>query len=140
VTDTVTKERRSEIMRRVGRENTTPELIVRSTAHSLGYRYRLHSKKLVGSPDIVFPRRRKVIFVHGCFWHGHENCRLARTPKTNSDYWIRKVARNKERDQRVIGSLSAIGWATLVIWECETRDRVRLVRLIRDYLGPPRLE
>lgn len=138
MTDTVTKERRSEIMRRIGRENTTPELAVRSVAHSLGYRYRLHSKKLVGSPDIVFARRRKVIFVHGCFWHGHESCRLARTPKSNSAYWITKVARNKERDKRVILTLSELGWAAHVIWECQTRDRDLLKSLLTDFLGPPR--
>jgi DNA mismatch endonuclease (patch repair protein) len=140
VIDTLTKEQRSEIMRRVGRENTKPELAVRSVAHALGYRYRLHCKKLFGSPDIVFTRKRKAIFVHGCFWHGHENCRLARTPKNNSEYWIQKVIKNKERDRRVIRDLSEIGWTILVIWECETRNRSDLAAILSDFLGPPRLK
>jgi DNA mismatch endonuclease (patch repair protein) len=136
--DTVSKDRRSEIMRSVRRENTAPELSVRAVAHSLGYRYRLHLNTLQGRPDIVFQKRRKVIFVHGCFWHGHANCRLARIPKSNSAYWNEKVARNRERDLKVIAALAAQDWESMVIWECETKDKNLLAKRLGEFLGPPK--
>lgn len=135
MTDTVSKERRSEIMRRIPRKNTKPEMIVRSTAHALGYRFRVAYKKLPGSPDVIFPGKRIVIFVHGCFWHGHEKCSLARVPKTNSEYWVQKVAKNSQRDARVIEELRALGWKSFLIWECETKDRSALEKKLKKILG-----
>ncbi|MFD1702847.1 very short patch repair endonuclease [Methylopila henanensis] len=116
-----TPERRSAVMRAVKGRDTGPEMAVRRAAHALGYRFRLHRKDLPGRPDLVFPSRRKAIFVHGCFWHGHDCARGARTPKTNADYWRAKIARNMARDERVKAELAALGWETLTIWECELK-------------------
>jgi DNA mismatch endonuclease (patch repair protein) len=107
-------------MARIRSKNTKPELIVRRLAHALGYRFRLHRRDLPGKPDLVFPRRRCVIFVHGCFWHGH-GCRLSSRPKTNSDFWADKIAGNRARDARHVEELRKQGWQVEVIWECETR-------------------
>ena len=117
--DTVTKERRSVIMSSIRGKDTKPEMIVRRAAHSLGLRFRLHRKDLPGTPDLVFVRRRKAMFVHGCFWHRHSECRKAYTPKSNADFWQRKFARNVERDVAVQAKLRAAGWDPVVIWECE---------------------
>ncbi len=114
---------RSALMRRVGGKNTTPERAVRRAAHSLGYRFRVHRRDLPGTPDLTFPRLRKVIFVHGCFWHRHEGCVRTTTPKTRAGYWCEKFEHNIERDRRNIATLSALGWDVLVVWECETFDR-----------------
>jgi len=124
MTDTFDTKKRSEIMRAVKGENTGPERRVRSALHRLGFRFRLHRRDLPGRPDLVFPRRRKVVFVHGCFWHGHEDprCNRARTPKTRTDYWTAKVARNRDRDARALAALEELGWRALVVWECELRD------------------
>lgn len=124
---------RSALMARVRRENTEPETVVRSYVHRLGYRFRLHDKKLPGTPDIVFRGRRKVIFVHGCFWHGH-TCRRGRRPASNQAYWQPKLDRNMKRDQEAVGRLAAAGWDSLVIWECELRDRDALEKKIIAYL------
>ena len=113
---------RSETMRAVKSKNTGPELFVRRLIHSLGYRYHLHRKDLPGKPDLVFPGRRKVIFVHGCFWHQHDCQRGSRVPKTNVDYWLPKLSRNKGRDQKNIDLLQSSGWDVLVVWECELKD------------------
>jgi DNA mismatch endonuclease (patch repair protein) len=113
---------RSKTMRAVKSKNTKPELKVRRLVHAMGYRFRLHRKDLPGSPDLVFARRRAVIFVHGCFWHGHTCKRGARQPKDNAEYWQTKITRNKDRDLRVKGELEAVGWRCLVLWECELRD------------------
>ncbi|PZO88857.1 MAG: very short patch repair endonuclease [Sphingomonas sanxanigenens] len=113
-------------MRSVKSRDTAPELAVRRAATSLGYRYRLHRASLPGKPDLVFGPRRKVVFVHGCFWHGHDCSRGSREPKSNSDYWRAKITRNRERDANAIAALQKAGWQTLVIWECETRDPARL--------------
>lgn len=118
---------RSRTMRAVRSKDTKPELVVRRLAHSLGFRFRLHRKDLPGSPDLVFPSRRKVIFVHGCFWHGHGCTRGDRQPKANADYWSAKIARNRARDTRSIEMLHQTGWSTLVIWECDLKD-VSLIR------------
>ena len=126
---------RSDIMRAVRSTDTQPELIVRRIAHRLGFRFRLHRKDLPGSPDLVFPRLQKIIFVHGCFWHGHDCKRGARTPKQNRPYWTAKIARNAARDREVIGQLETNGWRTLVIWECEIRDAERLAAQIRRFLS-----
>jgi DNA mismatch endonuclease (patch repair protein) len=106
-------------MRAVRSTNTKPELIVRRIAHALGFRFRLHRTDLPGKPDIVFPARAKAIFVHGCFWHGHDCKRGAREPKTNAGYWLAKIARNRARDAASMKALKAIGWKSTVIWECE---------------------
>ena len=138
------REARSRIMRAVRSKNTTPEMKIRRLLHSLGYRYRLHRKDLPGSPDVVFPSRRKVIFVNGCFWHGHQCKRGARVPKSNTDYWLKKIARNVERDAAVCEKLQRSGWATLTIWECETGDLVaaqgRLISFLNgcECAGGPR--
>ncbi|MCP3400394.1 very short patch repair endonuclease [Bradyrhizobium sp. CCGB20] len=135
--DKLSPERRSENMRRIKSQGMKPEMAVRRIVHSLGYRYRLHRKDLPGRPDLVFGPKRKVIFVHGCFWHGHERegCLDARRPKSNTGYWNPKLTRNKERDAERIKQLEALGWEVLVIWECETKDetslRIRLNAFLR---------
>ena len=118
--------KRSAVMRRVKGRNTTPEMTVRRALTRLGARYRLHRKDLPGSPDVVMPGRRLALFVHGCFWHGHDCPRGARVPKQNRDYWTAKVARNRARDARVATDLAAAGWRVETIWECELKDAARL--------------
>jgi DNA mismatch endonuclease (patch repair protein) len=114
---------RSATMRAVTSKNTKPELAVRSLIHRLGFRFRLHRKDIPGNPDIAFPCRRKVIFINGCFWHGHDCTRGARVPINNRDYWTVKIARNKARDARHLVALAASGWQALTLWECELRDQ-----------------
>jgi DNA mismatch endonuclease (patch repair protein) len=126
-------------MRAVKSKNTTLELRVRKLAHSLGYRFRLHRKNLAGTPDLVFASRRKVIFVHGCFWHGHDCARGARVPKENAQYWRNKILRNRERDRSAVAALAEQGWQSLVVWECETRDPEKLTDQLLSFLGAPRL-
>jgi len=109
-------------MRAVKAKDTAPEMIFRRMLHRLGYRYHLHRKDLPGNPDIVFPRSKAVIFVHGCFWHGHDCKRGARTPKTNTKYWTEKIARNIARDAKSIKELEANGWRVQIVWECELKD------------------
>ena len=120
--DRVTTQRRSRIMRSVGTANTGPEMTVRRALHRRGFRYSLHRRDLPGSPDIVFPSRRKVLFVHGCFWHGH-SCRWGRLPKSRLDYWQPKIEANRKRDARNVKDLQDDGWAVLVVWQCELRDK-----------------
>lgn len=115
------------------------EMRVRKLAHSLGYRFRLHRKNLAGTPDLVFASRRKVIFVHGCFWHGHDCTRGARQPKANADYWREKIRRNRERDHSAVAALAEQGWQSLVLWECETRERDKLTERLISFLGAPGL-
>jgi DNA mismatch endonuclease (patch repair protein) len=121
-------------MRAVKSKNTAPELIVRKLLHKEGFRYRLHPTDLPGCPDIVFRSKRKAIFVHGCFWHGHRCPRGGRIPKTNSDYWKNKVARNERRDQETLESLRSSGWAVLVIWECELADPESLAQKVAQFM------
>ncbi|MDR3425522.1 MAG: DNA mismatch endonuclease Vsr [Alphaproteobacteria bacterium] len=137
--DKLTPEHRAENMRRIKSKGMKPELAVRRLAHGLGYRYRLHRKNLPGKPDLVFGPRRKVIFVHGCFWHGHD-CRDGRVPSSNQDYWLPKLARNKERDVANIAALEAAGWRVLVIWECHTRNEITLTSCLKGFLGPRTLK
>src|SRR5246500_4076105 len=116
-----TPEQRSRIMRSVKGGDTAPEMTVRRLAHKMGYRFRLHRKDLPGKPDLVFPRLWKVIFVHGCFWHGHDCARGARMPKTNTEYWDSKIRRNKDRDRSNSARLKKVGWRSVVVWECELK-------------------
>jgi DNA mismatch endonuclease (patch repair protein) len=124
--DFMTAAGRSALMAKIRGKNTGPELIVRRLLHRGGYRYRLHRRDLPGCPDIVFPARRKVVFVHGCFWHGHAGCAKAMIPKTRREYWLDKIERNKERDAFNSSKLNAAGWETLTVWQCELRDMPRL--------------
>jgi DNA mismatch endonuclease (patch repair protein) len=133
--DTITRTRRSANMARIRSKDMKPELIVRRLVHSLGYRYRLHRKDLPGKPDLVFGPRRKVMFIHGCFWHQHGGCLEGRTPKSNQEYWAPKLSRNVERDRRVQSELANAGWAVMVIWECETPDTEALTDRIHEFLG-----
>jgi DNA mismatch endonuclease (patch repair protein) len=114
--------------------NTRPEVAVRRAAHSLGYRYRLHRSDLPGTPDLVFPRLRKVLFVHGCFWHRHAGCRLSYEPKTNQEFWRSKFAENVARDQRVTRDLQEQGWQVEAVWECETRKAADLAQRVERCL------
>ena len=133
--DRLFPERRSWLMSRVHAKNTRPEMKVRSTLHALGYRYRLHRADLPGKPDLVFPSRRKIIFVHGCFWHGH-GCRGGREKsKTNVEFWDKKIIANRQRDKRNIAKLRRLGWGVAVIWECELKNSIWISRITR-YLGP----
>lgn len=122
MTDIVDSKRRSENMSRIKGRDTAPELAVRRIAHGLGLRFRLHRKDLPGRPDLVFPKHRLAVFVHGCFWHRHDGCRYAYTPKSRVAFWTNKFAGNVARDQRQEEALRNLGWQVLVIWECETRD------------------
>lgn len=132
--DVFTPEERSRVMARVKGKDTKPELKVRRLAHGLGYRFRLHRKDLPGTPDLVFPGRSKVIFVHGCFWHGHDCARGSRKPKTRAEYWAAKIARNRERDARSQNELSQMGWETLTLWECELKDIDALAARLKAFL------
>ena len=135
--DTLSASERSERMGRVRAKDTKPELAVRRLVHGMAYRYRLHRKTLPGKPDLVFPGRKKVIFVHGCFWHRHPDpkCRLARLPKSKREFWVPKLEGNRIRDEKNQSRLSDLGWNSLVIWECQVRDTEMLRSRIREFLG-----
>lgn len=135
--DTVTPKRRSEIMSGIRSKGMKPEMVVRRLLHSMGYRYRLHRKDLPGKPDLVFPSRRKVIFVHGCFWHQHAGpgCGIVRVPKSNREYWLPKLERNVARDAEHRKRLRDLGWESLVIWECEVRAGSGFLEKVAEYLG-----
>ena len=115
-------EQRSRNMSAIKSKNTKPEIKVRKVLHSMGYRFRLHSKDLPGSPDIVLPKYKTVIFVHGCFWHRHENCKYASTPKTRKEFWNKKFTENKKRDSEIQEKIKILDWRSVVIWECETKN------------------
>ncbi|ARN18442.1 very short patch repair endonuclease [Piscinibacter gummiphilus] len=137
MTDTISRSARSELMGRVRQKDTKPEMVVRRILHSAGFRYVLHPGGLPGRPDIVFPRYGVVLFVHGCFWHGHD-CRAGRAPSSNSSYWSTKIAENRCRDERKSRELQSLGWRVAVIWECETKGSLlkahssRWAALIKD--------
>jgi len=133
--DRLTPSRRSWLMGRVKGRDTQPEMAVRRIAFGLGYRYRLHVCKLPGKPDLVFARLRKVIFVHGCFWHGHRQCRYGNLPKSRTEFWNDKIRSNRMRDRRVLRQLGTIGWESLVIWQCELKQPDKLMRKIDDFIG-----
>ena len=125
---------RRALMRRIRGRDTKPELSVRRLLHRLGYRYRLHAGDLPGRPDVVFRRRRKAIFIHGCFWHQHEGCKRATVPKTRTAYWCRKFEANRARDRASLQDLDRMGWTALVVWECETRAAHALSRRLTCFL------
>ncbi len=133
--DTMTPEARSERMSRVRNKNTKPEKVVRSVLHGMGHRFRLHLAQLPGKPDIVLPRHRKVIFIHGCFWHRHGVCRALSVPGNNSDKWAAKFADNVRRDAEKLAAVRAAGWDVLVVWECELRDRAKLEQTLRAFMA-----
>lgn len=136
MTDVCSKEKRSWIMSRVREKGTSPEIKVRSLTHRLGYRFRLHRKDLPGKPDLVFPARNKVIFVHGCFWHGHNCLRGKRVPKANTEYWIEKIGKNIARDAKKQAELRSLGWNILIVWECELKNLDKVACEINEFLSP----
>lgn len=134
--DKISPDRRSKNMQRIKSKNTGPELFVRKLLFSLGYRYRIHWKRLPGKPDVVFPGKNKVIFVHGCFWHQHadKSCKHVHTPKSRLDYWLPKFERTKERDAGHQAELSKLGWKYLLVWECELDNLSKLKNKVAEYL------
>ena len=134
--DTVTPKRRSEIMANIKAMGMKPEMAVRRLTHAMGYRFRLHRKDLPGKPDLVFPGRRKVIFVHGCFWHQHADpaCKISRRPQSNQHYWSPKLERNVARDAEHQARLAELGWDVLVIWECDVETGGGIADRIRKFL------
>ncbi|MBO9324229.1 MAG: DNA mismatch endonuclease Vsr [Roseiflexus sp.] len=132
--DVFNPEERSRIMAKVRGENTSPERLVRSLIHKMGYRFRLNVKDLPGKPDIVLKKHKKVIFVHGCFWHQHEGCPHAARPSSNTEYWNKKLDRNMIRDRENVHKLEYLGWNVLIVWECETRDREKLFDKLKGFL------
>lgn len=134
MTDVLTPEQRRRCMAAIRGRDTKPEMIVRSLAHRMGYRFRLHRKDLPGKPDLVFPSRRKIIFVHGCFWHQHPRCRYATRPATRPEFWAAKLDGNRQRDRRVCRELRRQGWKVLIVWECQTKNLERLEGRLRAFM------
>lgn len=132
--DNRSPESRSALMSRIGGKDTAPEIQIRRLLHSLGYRFRLHRRDLPGSPDIVFPGRKKAIFVNGCFWHAH-GCRIGKPPKSRPEFWIPKLERNRQKDSRDRRNLRALGWDVLTVWQCQIRLEMRLEKRLRAFLG-----
>ena len=130
--DVLTPEQRQKNMSRIRGKETKPEIIVRKFLFSRGVRYRKNDRKLPGHPDIVFPKYHTVVFVNGCFWHGHENCRYYRLPKTNTVFWRNKIERNKERDSEIITRLESLGWKAIIVWECEIKTKTEMESRLRD--------
>ncbi len=135
MTDKISSERRSENMRHIRSQNTSPEMVVRRWVHGMGFRYRLHVAKLPGKPDLVFSALKKIIEVRGCFWHQHGKCIDSHIPKSRLEYWRPKLERNQRRDTENLYSLKALGFRVLVIWECEVRNEQRLISKLRRFLG-----
>lgn len=131
--DTLTPEMRSWNMSRIRGKDTKPELFVRSLLHSMGYRFRLKNAKIPGKPDIILPRYKTVVFVHGCFWHRHTDCKYAYTPKSRIDFWQKKFEANIQRDQKISEQLKKLGWHQLVIWECEIKNIENLKKKIKAF-------
>lgn len=136
--DTLTPAERSERMSRVRSEDTKPEMLVRRVVHGMGYRYRLHVQGLPGRPDLVFPGRGKIIFVHGCFWHRHGSCKNTRWPKSKLDFWKPKLEANNRRDRANEKALRAMGWKVMVLWECQLQDMAWVSKRIREFLDGDR--
>lgn len=135
MTDSLSPEKRSWNMSRIRSKNTKPEKIVRSLLHGMGYRFRLHCKDLPGTPDIVLPKHKTVVFVNGCFWHRHPGCKYAYNPKSRIDFWKDKFKRNVKRDQKKTSDLNQAGWKVAVIWECETKSTEELMRRLRELMS-----
>jgi len=131
VVDVSSKAKRSDVMSRIRGRDTGPERAVRSMLHRMGYRFRLHRTDLPGKPDIVLPRHQTVIFVHGCFWHRHKDCRYAYTPKTRARFWLNKLEQNSQRDRSVRGELRRLGWRVITVWECNLRTPDKLCRRLK---------
>jgi len=121
-------------MSRVSGRNTKPEIVVRSLLHNLGYRFRLHRKDLPGKPDIILPKHKKAIFVHGCFWHGHTGCSRSKRPSTNKEFWCEKLDKNIERDKETVDALRTLGWDVLIVWTCEVKDKDKLKTKLLSFL------
>jgi DNA mismatch endonuclease (patch repair protein) len=134
--DTLTAEQRSKRMSLIRSKDTLPEMKVRRMLHRLGYRFRLHRKDLPGKPDLVFVGRRKVVFVHGCYWHGH-GCRIGRPAKSNVEFWGAKIEANRARDTRNAEALKSLGWDVMVVWQCELRNANAIQADLVTFLGPP---
>lgn len=134
--DIVDRAKRSQMMAGIKSKNTLPERLVRSFLHARGFRYRLHARKLPGSPDLVLPKHKTVIFVHGCFWHRHAGCKYATNPSSNIELWVLKFQENAERDSRNMRALQALGWKVIIVWECELRKTAteRLGHLVNEIL------
>jgi DNA mismatch endonuclease (patch repair protein) len=135
VADHVDRKKRSLIMAAVHSEDTRPEMAVRKIVRGLGYRYRVHVRTLPGRPDLVFPARRKIVFVHGCFWHRHRNCRYASSPKTRRKFWEAKFAANVARDRRIVHELKRMGWAAFTVWQCQLKKPERLMGRLNVFLS-----
>lgn len=135
--DRLSPERRSALMARVTAGDTKPEMVVRRLLHRAGYRYRLHVGSLPGRPDLVFRSRKKIIFVHGCFWHAHEGCKRATVPKTREPFWRKKLKRNKERDKAAVAALTNDGWDVLVVWECALKRPAKIADFMIEFLENP---
>jgi DNA mismatch endonuclease (patch repair protein) len=135
--DTFPTLKRKQIMAAVKSKNTRPEMIVRRMVHGMGFRFRLHVKSLPGTPDLVFAKRKKVIQVHGCFWHGHAGCSRSTLPTTNASFWSDKISANKKRDRKAERDLTALGFRSLTIWQCELRETSRVVKKLAKFLGAP---
>lgn len=134
--DTLTSEQRSQLMSRIRGKDTKPEMLLRRALHRMGYRYRIHAKHLPGNPDLVFASRRKAVWVHGCFWHWHRtaDCPIGKIPKSRSEYWLAKLKRNSTRDVEKQAELQALGWETMVVWECSLRPKCR-ERTLREVVN-----
>jgi DNA mismatch endonuclease (patch repair protein) len=135
MTDVFTPEKRSKIMSRIRGKDTNPEKKVRSVLHRMGYRFRLHRKDLPGNPDIILPKFKKAIFVHGCFWHQHPGCKRAALPSSNREFWKNKLQGNRERDLKKIDSLKKDGWDVLIIWQCEIKSEDNLAHKLKDFIS-----
>mgnify|MGYP002725888557 CR=1 FL=1 len=135
MSDVFSPEKRSRIMSAIKSKNTKPEIRVRKLLHAMGYRFRLHKKDLPGKPDIVLPRHKKVVFINGCFWHGHKGCKRATTPKTRTDFWKNKIDKNKERDLNCVRRLRSKGYGVLTVWECETKNLDKLSKRLERYFA-----
>jgi DNA mismatch endonuclease (patch repair protein) len=135
VADRFTPEERSRIMSRVKSRDTKPEKLVRKLLHALGYRFRLHRRDLPGKPDITLPKHKKVIFVHGCFWHGHDGCQRAARPTSNIEFWNKKIDSNLRRDITAQKELDALGWSYFILWQCQTRDLTTLTNKLEQFLN-----
>jgi DNA mismatch endonuclease (patch repair protein) len=135
MSDVFSKEKRSWVMSRISGGDTKPEITVRKILHAMGYRFRLHVRRLPGNPDIVLSRHRKVIFVHGCFWHGHRGCPRSKRPSTNVDFWNAKIDANIRRDEKVSQELERRGWKVLIVWECEVKLRDPLMRRLAAFMA-----